>query len=375
MIRHQKTDKPIKGTMMSSTYRIGSSCIGRRTFLAASGATLLATPFVKSAVAQNRSLTIRDPGGPVGDAYKKAFFEPFSKATGIEVVGTQSSHGPTGEIKAMVEAGNYAWDGALLDMSDAVLLTDGNYLETVAGRAGLGPNALQIPASLRDDYLIGAMGYATAVAYRTDTMGKSPPKSFADFWNVAGVPGTRSLRKHPSGILEPALLADGVAKSALYPLDLDRAFKSLDKIKKDIAIWWTGGAQTSQMLKTGEVDCVLTWNGRAQVAIDDGAPVAIVWKDAMFSFGGFAILKGGPNVELMREFIEFASAGENQAEFVKHSTSGPCNPKAFDHIEPKLADILPTNPKYFAEMFVMDAKWWAANSAIAQERFESWLLG
>lgn len=336
---------------------------------------MLAAPFVRAASSKSRTLTIRDPGGPVGEAYKKAFFEPFSKATGIDVIGVQSSHGPTGEIKAMVDAGNYAWDGALLDMSDVVVLTDNNYLETVTRSARLGPNASQIPANLRNEFLVGAMGYATVLAYRADTMGKKPPSSFADFWNVADVPGSRSLRKHANGTLEPALLADGVARKDLYPLDLDRAFRSLDRIRNDIPVWWTGGAQTSQMLKTGEVDCLITWNGRAQVAIDDGAPVTIVWKDAMFSFAGFAILRGGPNVEAMRDFIEFSSAGERQAEFVKYSTSGPCNPRAFDFIETKLADILPTNPKYFADMFVMDARWWGANSAKAQERFESWLLG
>ncbi|CAH1652768.1 polyamine ABC transporter substrate-binding protein [Chelatococcus asaccharovorans] len=360
---------------MSETTQLPKAALSRRAFLTVSGGAVLATPFVRTSSAASRSLTIRDPGGPVGEAYKKAFFEPFAKAAGVDVIGVQSSHGPTGEIKAMVDAGNYAWDGALLDMSDVDVLSGTKYLETVVGKGGLGPNASQIPAELRSDLLIGAMGYATVLAYRTDTMGKKPPRSFADFWNVADVPGARSVRKHASGTLEPALLADGVAKKTLYPLDLDRAFQSLDRIKKDVAVWWTGGAQTSQMLKTGEVDCLITWNGRAQVAIDDGAPVKIVWKDAMFSFAGFAILKGGPNVELMREFIEFASAAENQAEFVKYSTSGPCNPKSFDLIEPKLADILPTNPKHFADMFVMDAAWWGANSAKAQERFETWLLG
>ncbi|MGK6317448.1 ABC transporter substrate-binding protein [Neorhizobium sp. DT-125] len=360
---------------MQAATRTRVTPFGRRGFLAGSAATILAAPFVRTASSKDRTLTIRDPGGPVGEAYKKAFFEPFGRATGIDVVGVQSSHGPTGEIKAMVDAGNYAWDGALLDMSDVVVLTDNGYLETVAGPTGLGSNASEIPADLRDDFLVGAMGYATVLAYRSDTMGEKPPTSFADFWNVDAVPGARSLRKHASGTLEPALLADGVARKDLYPLDLDRAFKSLDRIRKDIPVWWTGGAQTSQMLKTGEVDCLITWNGRAQVAIDDGAPVTIVWKDAMFSFAGFAILKGGPNVELMRDFIEFSSAGERQAEFVKYSTSGPCNPRAFDVIEPKLADILPTNPRYFSDMFVMDARWWGSNSARAQERFESWLLG
>ncbi|CDN51458.1 Spermidine/putrescine-binding periplasmic protein (plasmid) [Neorhizobium galegae bv. orientalis str. HAMBI 540] len=360
---------------MQSKTQTRMTAIDRRGFMAATGTALLAAPFIRTASAKSRTLTIRDPGGPVGEAYRRSFFEPFSKRTGIDVIGVQSSHGPTGEIKAMVEAGNYAWDGALLDMSDVVVLTDRQYLETVSGPGGLGPNASQIPADLRNDFLIGAMGYATVLAYRTDTMGKQPPKNLADFWNTSAIPGVRSLRKHPNGTLEPALLADGVQKADLYPLDLDRAFRSLDRIKNDIAVWWTGGAQTSQMLKTGEVDCLLTWNARAQVAIDDGAPVNIVWKDGMFSFAGFAILKGGPNVELMREFIEFASAGERQAEFVKHSTSGPCNPRAFDFIEPKLAEILPTHPDYFAEMFVMDAKWWGSNNAVAQERYESWLVG
>lgn len=359
---------------MNKTIKAGRANIGRRHFLSISGATLLAAPFVKTSWAADRTLTIRDPGGPVGEAYKKAFFEPFAKETGIEIVGVQASHGPTGEIKAMVDAGNYAWDGALLDVSDVVVLEKGNYVEPVAGPGGLGMYASQIPDNLQNEFVIGAMGYATILAYRTDTMGEKPPTGYKDFWNVEDFPGLRAIRKHPSGTLEPALLADGVARDSLYPIDLDRAFDSLSRLRDHVSVWWTGGAQTSQLLKTGEVDCLPTWNARAQVAIDDGAPVKIIWNDGMFSFGGFTILRGGPNVDLMREFIEFASAGVNQAEFVKHASSGPCNPDAFNHIEPAIADILPTNPKYLSEMFIMDAHWWGANSAMAQERYETWLL-
>jgi putative spermidine/putrescine transport system substrate-binding protein len=42
-------------------------------------------------------------------------------------------------------------------------------------------------------------------------------------------------------MLEIALLADGVAPDKLYPLDLDRAFKKLDTIKKN-TIWWATNA-------------------------------------------------------------------------------------------------------------------------------------
>lgn len=138
---------------MQSKTQTRMAAIDRRGFMAASGTALLAAPFIRAASAKSRTLTIRDPGGPVGEAYRKAFFEPFSNRAGIDVVGVQSSHGPTGEIKAMVEAGNYAWDGALLDMSDVAVLTDRQYLETVSGPGGLGPNASQIPADLRNDIL------------------------------------------------------------------------------------------------------------------------------------------------------------------------------------------------------------------------------
>ena len=64
------------------------------------------------------------------------------------------------------------------------------------------------------------------------------------------------MRKNPIDTLEIALMADGVAPKDLYPLDLDRAFRKLDEIKDHIAVWWTGGAQSTQLLESGEVDMI-----------------------------------------------------------------------------------------------------------------------
>jgi putative spermidine/putrescine transport system substrate-binding protein len=41
----------------------------------------------------------------------------------------------------------------------------------------------------------------------------------------------------PIRVLEFALLADGVAPNALYPLDVDRAFRLLES-RKDVALSW-----------------------------------------------------------------------------------------------------------------------------------------
>src|SRR5690606_30131831 len=125
-------------------------------------------------------------------------------------------------------------------------------------------------------YWLGTDMYATLFAYRTDRFKGDTPQSWADFWDVKRFPGRRSLSKSPIDTLEQALLADGVPLDKLYPLDLDRAFKSLDRIKPHVAVWWTGGAQSAQIIQSGEVDMVAIWNGRAQAVLDGGAPIKLV---------------------------------------------------------------------------------------------------
>ena len=352
------------------------SGVTRRAFLGTTvvGTAMLAAPFVKPSWAAERKIKMRDPGGPFTAGFGQAFYEPFTKETGIEVVGIQGEHEPTGMIKAMIEAQNYTWDGALLSKSSHQSLVNLGYLEPIAPAGGPGMHLSEIPEGLRGEFIMGTDVYASLIAYRTDVMGDKAPTGWKDFWDVGNLPGARALRKHPFDTIEEALMADGVAPADLYPLDLDRAFASLDRIKDEIDIWWTGGAQTSQLLKSGEVDMLPTWNGRAQVAIDDGAPVKLVWDGALYTFEGWTILKGTPNADLMREFIEFCAQGKQQALYTPHIAYGPTNPNAFDHIDPERAKVLPTNPAYLPNMVAVDTDYWGTHKDKVAERFEAWLL-
>lgn len=343
----------------------------RRRLLTVTGAAVLTAPFVQPSWAAEKSLVIRDPGGPVGNAYKKAFYEPFTKKTGIEIISAQSAHSPTGEIKAMVEAKNYAWDGALIGVNSVNVLAKKGFVEPIGE---LGPNGKEIADAYKTDHVLGTSAYATVIAYNTKTAGDNPPKNYADFWNVDKFPASRAMRKKAEGTLEQALLADGVSPKDLYPLDVDRAFKKLDEIKDNVEIWWTGGAQCSQLLKTEEIEMLATWNGRIQTAINDGAPVKIVWDGGMASYAGFATLAGGPKVELMREFVEYSCSAVQQAEYVKYAPDGPCNPNAYKHIPENVALTLPTNPIHADKMFTLNGKFWGEHTDKLTERFEAWLL-
>ncbi|RWD96179.1 MAG: ABC transporter substrate-binding protein, partial [Mesorhizobium sp.] len=76
-------------------------------------------------------------------------------------------------------------------------------------------------------------------------------------WDVNSFPGVRSLvsgQYGSEGPWEEALLADGVAPKDIYPMDIDRLFKSLDRIKPDIRKWWGTGSEIQQMMHDKAVD-------------------------------------------------------------------------------------------------------------------------
>lgn len=334
----------------------------------AAGVTVLGAP----AIAQERKLVTRDPGGPFSKGFSKAFYEPFKKATGITVVGIPSQSEPSGMARAMVEAKNYTWDMAHLSKSSHLALANIGHLEPIAP-GGAGPHLSKIPEQMRGEFILGIDVYATVLAYRTDSM-KKAPTGWQDYFDTQNFPGRRGLRKNAFDTIEQALLADGVAPAQLYPLDLDRAFRKLDKVKKQVAVWWENGAQSSQLLRTGEVDVMPAWNGRAQVAIDDGAPVKLVWNQALWTYEGFTILKGGPNVALCREFIEFCAQPQQQALFTDDIAYGPTAPDAFKYIKSERAKLLPSNPEYLSKMIHVDSVYWGKHQGAIAERFNAWLL-
>jgi putative spermidine/putrescine transport system substrate-binding protein len=186
-------------------------------------------------------------GGSTQDAQKQAWADPFSKASGITVV----QDGPTdyGKLKAMVESGNVQWDVVDVEADFALRAASEGLLEPldfkVIERDKIDPRFVS-------DHGVGSFFFSFVLGYNEGKLGASKPQDWSALFDTKTYPGKRALYKWPSpGVLELALLADGVATDKLYPLDLDRAFKKLDTIKKDI-VWWGGGAQSQQLLASGD---------------------------------------------------------------------------------------------------------------------------
>lgn len=350
-----------------------SSKISRRNILlgSAAGAAVgaLGLPVRPSFAAER--LTVADPGGPFEQAYGAAFYRPYEREASIEIVNIAREHQPTSQVQAIVETGSYSWDVVTITQGDQVLLSQRELLEPLDWSMGQMSDIME--EARRDDWM-GVDVYATILAIRSESFPDKKPSSWADFWDVETFPGRRSLRKSPIDTLEIALLADGVSPDELYPLDLDRAFKKLEEIREHVAVWWTGGAQTSQLLQSGEVDMLPTWNGRAQTVIDAGGPVEIVWNQGLYSIEGWAIPKGAPTTEEGKKFIAFCADPERQAEYTKTLAYGPTNPKAYDFIPAERAKILPTAPEHFDRLILANQDWWGTHKEEAEERFNEWLL-
>lgn len=345
----------------------------RRTLIKAIGGGVASLAIPLPALAASKQIVVSDPGGPYSAAYRKAFYDPFEKETGIKVVNVAREAQPVAQFTAMVETKNYIWDVTTLTLSaDVPVLEERGLLEPLGLKIQDFPGLM--PDALTANWL-GVDVYSTVLAYRSDKFPKEHPASWADFWDVERFPGQRSLRRNPLDTLEQALMADGVPIDKLYPMDVDRAFRSLEKIRKHVAVWWTGGAQSMQLIQSGEVDMLSLWNGRAQAAIDGKAPAKIVWNQGLYSIEGWGVPKGTPRAEEAKAFVRFCGDPRQQALFTDGLAYGPTNLKAYDHIDPARAALLPTAPDNLKGMRLPDPQWWKENRQAVTERFNAWIIG
>jgi putative spermidine/putrescine transport system substrate-binding protein len=347
--------------------------VSRRRVLKAAAAGLAAPTVWTGRAFGAEQVTIADVGGAPAAAIRKAFYDPFEKETGIRVVNVAHEADPITQFKLLVDTKSFIWDLCMVTPAMVTYLSKPkDYLEPL--NIPLTEVPTLVPGMLTENWF-GFSVFCTILAYRTDKFPNGGPNSWADYWNVAKFPGRRGLYKGVSGMLECALMADGVPASQLYPIDMDRAFKMLDKIKPAVKVWWSSGAQNTQILQSGEVDMSDTWGARAYAAIEGGAPVKMVFTQGLYSTDGWSIPKGTPRADLARKFIRFSMKPEQQALYSNTVANAPTNTKAYEFIKPERAALLATSPENIKGLVPSNDAWWAANRDKVQERFQDWLLG
>jgi putative spermidine/putrescine transport system substrate-binding protein len=326
----------------------------------------------KAAAAQQ--LTVRTPGGAYDDVKRATVYEPFQKATGIEIVPVPAT---ISKLLAMFRSGQMEID--LVDTGDDVLLQ----LERAGALMPLDykdfklTNPDDIDPVLKRRFQVGSFVYAMVMGFHTAAYPKGKePKSWAEFWDIKAFPGPRTMSDMAAGApdLEFALLADGVPMDKLYPLDIDRAFKSLSRVRPAVTKFWDTGALSAQMLADKEVVLASIWSTRLGVAIDKGSPLGAQWNQNEVLAQAYGIPVGSRNVEAAMKFVDFSLSPDVQGAWMRPYKAIPANTKAYGVTAPELIDPDTKLPWTKSKGFVRDIEWWADNRPKVNEVWSKWII-
>lgn len=310
------------------------------------------------------TLTFVSFGGVYQEAQRKAWLAPYTELTGVQFTEDENSSNAT--IKAQVEAGQVTWD--VVDVgNDFGLDVHANLLEPLD--FSLIPRD-ELNADLGiTDYRIPDITYGVVLAYNTEATAGKVPEGWADYFDTAKIPGKRGAWDYSEGgMFEFALMADGVKPADLYPLDLPRATAKLNTIKDDI-VFWASGAESQELIGSGEVAMTMIWNGRGWSAKNiDKKPVEMQWNQQIVTADYLVVPKGSPNKDAAMKFIAYTACAANNAgpsEFIPY---GPTNKNSTPNAA-MVNDLSVTNADensayfddtYLAEKFdEIDAAWQA----------------
>ena len=352
--------------MHHHTKRDGADPFSRRTLMLGSAA---AAAFPSATRAQARPLNFLTWGGRFGAGVRAAFSDPFTAASGIVVNDvTPYNYGrfTTAMQNRNPENFDLAWFADEVEPARAGELGLVERLDY-----SLLPHAPRALATAREAF--GVSPYITTyqVGYRTDAWA-SPPRSWADFWDVGTFPGPRSLGTSVMGVLEAALMADGVAPGALYPLDEARAFRKLDAIKKSIRVFHnTSAAQpVRQMLFQGDIAMVLSWSADFIAQKQAGRPIDVIWDGGFYFSPSVGIAKGSPYVRQAHAYLDRFFQQEALLTFVKTWPTTPVVASVTDGLTASERGL--TAAGHLDRMVNLSRTFYLANQARLQERYDAW---
>lgn len=338
----------------------------RRTLL--QGAALLAAPALvpSRALAQQKIVYVAF-GGTTQEAQEKTIIKAFVEETGIQVI---TASGPdNAKLRAQVRTRNIEWDVVNTIGSQAVAAARDGLLEKI-DYGIVDASDMFLPTK---EWTVPWYTYGGGIGFdpKRHPAGKHP-RDWPQFWDVKAFPGRRGLRSRPDENLELALMADGVPAKALYPLDVDRAFRSLDRLKPHVVKWMAETPQTISLLQANEVDFVFTYSGRIEAAKKQGLVLDYVYDANIITPSYLGVTKGSKNREAAMKLVNYFLRPDLQAAFCNIMGYTPVKKAAMALLTPEVRAQQPNlaDPR----TAVTDVDWWADNFNEVNKRFKEWLI-
>lgn len=346
----------------------------RRKLIVASSGLAVAPFIIGKAKAADTRLMVRTPGGVFDEVKRRTVYEPFRKETGIEIVPVPAT---AGKMMAMFRAGQGGLD--VVDIGNDAIL----YLHRMGAIQDIDYTRFKytdpgdIDPTVKLGYQVGSSVYANVICYNTSAFKTgSEPKNIKDFWDLKRFPGLRTMAGIEAGTvnLDMALLADGVPKDKIYPIDIPRAFNSLSRIRPSIRKFWDSGALSTQMIANGDAVLGILWSSRAQVAIDAGAPIGVQWNDNEVLVQSYGIPKTARNPEAALRYIDYSLSPAVQSRWLAEYKAIPVNRRAYASMPASLIDPETKLPWTVSRGHAHNIEWWADNTAKVAQYWSNWII-
>ncbi|SAI41707.1 extracellular substrate-binding protein [Bordetella ansorpii] len=314
-----------------------------------------------------QSITVTCWGGDYEKSVRAVFAEPFTKETGIAV--NLINNADLTKLKVQVRNKNVSWD-VFDSIGPHILSGSKDEMWEPLDKSIVDTSDLIVPGGA--DH-IGTFLFGAGIAFdpKRTPEGKHPT-NFKEFWDVERFPGRRALRPRVSEMLEIALVADGVAPADLYPLDVERAFKALERIKPHVRKWTETTPETISLVLNNEVDFSYSFVTRVIPSQQAGNSIDIPLTQTVNAVEYLAVPKYTKNREAAMRYLAFVLRPDRQAEFSNRMFFSP-NAKAAQ------AQVADATKRYLPDMknpnnIIINDAWWADNFEKLQKRFTGWLL-
>lgn len=348
----------------------------RRTFLVTSGATIAAAAatsgpliIVPGKAKAAERVVFATWGGQLQESLTEAYIKPFTKETGIEVVVTGAPD--MAKITAQVKAGDVETD--IADLAGSFIVAgDKNGIWEPVNTKIVDRSPVLAPKFNRPNQQ-GYYTYAGGIGYSEErNPGDKHPSNWVEFWDTKKFPGRRGLRTRPGETLEIALMGDGVPADKVYPIDVDRAFKALDRLKPFVSHWIAETPKTVTLIQGNECDFTYTYNGRVYFAVREGAKLGFSFKQNYIAPNWISVISKARNKEAAFKFMNSLLNPERQANFAKLMTYSPVVKGADKFIPADVKKLLPdpTDPNNCFE----NLDWWGDKNEELTKRFKEWQM-
>lgn len=339
------------GTVLATVFAIGAIAVG---------AVLLELVHKGSVGNGGKELVVVGFGGSFGDAFKSQIIPSFERETGYDVRYEETC---CSRIVPTIDADEFAGDvacgidiGGLLNWAKLGYLASNPELINLSESRG-------IPQQYRHSSILVPTKYAYIIAGHG--LNAKIPGSWSEFWNRDLFPGRRVLfSSSPAAQLEASLLADGVPADRLYPLDVDRAFLSLNRLRHGGDILFANSpADAVHLIVSGNADYAIAYSNRIEAASAEGLEVTFDYRSALWTGNGCGLLKNIRNQQGALSLFEYMTRPEQLNRFVK--AAGLVSVATGGDSKNSVADETSNE---------IDSSYWRDNRTALAERWVRWLV-